>query len=181
VPSRPAASEPQHVRIRRARDADLAALIALENRVFTSDRMSPRQIRRHLGNPGAGTVVATRNGDVVGAAIVFFHASHRIARLYSIAVAPEARGAGIGEKLLAAAERLARTRIATAMRLEVRTDNAAAQRLYEGRGYRRFGVRRRYYEDGRDAVRYEKPLAPPRAASSRRAQRSRGRVSPSRP
>ena len=79
---------------------------------------------------------------------MFFHAAHRIARLYSIAVAPEARGTGIGEALLAAAERHARTRGAIAMRLEVRADNAAAQRLYERRGYRRFGIRRRYYEDG---------------------------------
>lgn len=179
MPPRPVASESQ-VRIRPARDADLAALIALENRVFTSDRLSARQMRHHLANPRAGMLVATLRGDIVGVAVVFFHASHRIARLYSIAVAPEARGTGIGEAMLAAAERHARTRGASAMRLEVRTDNAAAQALYERRGYRRFGVRPGYYEDGRDALRYEKAFAPARA-SSRRARRDTRRVSPSRP
>jgi ribosomal protein S18 acetylase RimI-like enzyme len=155
-------------RIRRARAADLARLIAIENGVFTSDRMSARQLRHHVANPGAEVLVAVRNGDIAGAAIVFFHKSHRIARLYSIAVAPEARGAGIGEALLAAAERGARARGREWFRLEVRTDNAAARRLYERRGYRVFGTKAAYYEDGCDAVRYEKPL-------------TRGRVSPSRP
>ena len=181
MPPRPVASESPQVRIRRAGIADLPALVALENRTFATDRMSARQFRHHLSNPGAGVLVATRGGAVIGAAVVFFRASHRIARLYSIAVAAEARGGGIGESLLAACERMARARGASAMRLEVRTDNAAAQILYERRGYRHFGVRRGYYEDGRDASRYEKALAPTRAASSRRGgRRSRG-VSLSRP
>ncbi len=147
-------------RIRPARAADRAPLIALENRVFVADRMSARQWRRHLGSDSAAVLVADRDRALIGAGVVFFHVSHRIARLYSISVAPEARGEGVGEALLAAAERLAKRHGATAMRLEVRTDNVAAQRLYERRGYRRFGVRRGYYEDGADALRFEKSLAP---------------------
>jgi len=156
VPKRlPARAE---VRIRRARAADLARLVEIENAVFAIDRMSARQWRHHIANPEADVLVAEQGGAITGAAVVFFHARHRIARLYSIAVAPEARGAGIGEKLLAAAERNARRRGRERFRLEVRTDNAAARRLYERRGYRVFGTKARYYEDGADAVRYEKPL-----------------------
>ncbi|MGB3840666.1 MAG: GNAT family N-acetyltransferase, partial [Rhodanobacter sp.] len=44
------------------------------------------------------------------------------------------------------------------LRLEVRPDNAAAIRLYERAGFRRFGAYRRYYEDGTDAWRYEQAL-----------------------
>ena len=178
MPPRPVASRSPPIRIRRAAAADLAALIDLENRVFTSDRLSARQMRHHLGNPRAAVLVATRSGALAGVAVVFFHASHRIARLYSIAVAADARGLGIGEVLLAAAERLARARGASAMRLEVRTDNAAAHRLYERRGYRHFDMRRGYYEDGRDALRYEKVFAPIRTRSPQRGRRG---VSPSRP
>lgn len=156
------------VRIRRARVADLARLVEIENQVFATDRMSARQWRHHLANRQADVLVAVRDGAIAGAAVVFFHARHRIGRLYSIAVAPEARGAGIGEALLTAAERSARARGCGTFRLEVRTDNAAARRLYERRGYRVFGTKARYYEDGCDAVRYEKAL-------------TRGRVSPSRP
>jgi ribosomal-protein-alanine acetyltransferase len=155
----------------------LPALIALENRVFTADRLSARQWRHHLRNASSGVLVAERDGAIAGAAVVFFHALHRIARLYSIAVTPEARGIGLGEMLLAAVEKLARQRGSAAMRLEVRTDNAAAQRLYERRGYRRFGVRRGYYEDGADALRYEKAFAPARVRASRAVRT----VSPSRP
>lgn len=147
------------IRIRRARDADLERVVEIENQVFASDRMRARQWRHHVANPGAEVLVAERDGAIAGAAVVFFHASHGIARLYSIAVAPEARGAGVGEALLAAAERAARARGREKFRLEVRTDNAAARRLYERRGYRVFGTKARYYEDGSDAVRYEKPLA----------------------
>jgi ribosomal-protein-alanine acetyltransferase len=165
VPRR-AASIPKS-RIRLARDADRVALIALENRVFSADRLSARQWRHHLRSDSAVVLVAERGDDIVGAAVVFFHTSHRIARLYSIAVAPEARGSGLGEALLAAGERFAKKRGRTVMRLEVRADNRAAQRLYERRGYRRFGVRRGYYEDGADALRYEKILG--RVPSARRA------------
>ena len=146
------------VRIRRARAEDLARLVEIENAVFATDRMSARQWRRHIANPEGDVLVAERGGAIAGAAVVFFHPRHRIARLYSIAVAPEARGAGIGEKLLAAAERNARRRGRERFRLEVRTENAAARRLYERRGYRAFGTRAGYYEDGADAVRYEKAL-----------------------
>lgn len=150
------------VRIRRARVADLARLVEIENSVFATDRMSARQWRRHIASDAADVLVAERASAVVGAAVVFHHARHGIARLYSIAVAPEARGAGIGEKLLAAVEREARRRGRTRCRLEVRKDNAAARRLYERRGYRAFGTRAGYYEDGADAVRYEKALSPSR-------------------
>ena len=136
--------------------------------------MSRRQYRHHLASRAARVLAAVRGDALVGAAVVFFHGSHRIARLYSIAVAPEVRGAGIGEQLLAAAERDARARGSTSLRLEVRTDNPAAQGLYERRGYRRFGRKEGYYEDGAAALRYEKALAPRRAARGRS-------VSPSRP
>jgi len=164
---RRAAAFREPFRIRPAGERDLAPLIALENRVFSADRLSARQWRQHLGSDSAGVLVADRDGAVIGAAVVFFHAAHRIARLYSISVAPEARGEGVGDALLVAAERLARRRHATAMRLEVRTDNAPAQRLYERHGYACFGVRSRYYEDGCDAVRYEKALGASRRPASR--------------
>jgi ribosomal-protein-alanine acetyltransferase len=166
MPRRAAAAFREPFRIRPARAADLAPLVDLENRVFAADRLSARQWRQHLASDTAAILVADRGGTIIGAAVVFFHASHGIARLYSISVAPEARGAGVGDALLVAAERLARQRAATTMRLEVRADNAAAQRLYERHGYERFGARSRYYEDGCDATRYEKALtAAPRRAS----------------
>ena len=154
------------LRIRLARAADIPALVALENRVFAGDRLSARQWRHHVASPRATILVATASHGLCGAAIVFFHRGHDIARLYSLAVAPEARGQGVGERLLAAAERDAARRGSRRMRLEVRRDNPGAQRLYAQRGFRVFDERPRYYEDGHDALRYEKSLAPQRGGLS---------------
>ena len=44
------------------------------------------------------------------------------------------------------------------MRLEVQPGNRAAIARYEKSGYRRTGVLRGYYNDGSDALRYEKVL-----------------------
>ena len=104
-------------------------------------------------------LAAVEAGTLLGKAVVFVRRGTDIARLYSIAVADAARGRGLGVALLTAAERAARKRGAARMRLEVRQDNAAAIRLYERQGYRRFGARAHFYEDGGDAWRYEKILA----------------------
>jgi ribosomal-protein-alanine N-acetyltransferase len=148
----------QSVRIRRATMGDLDALVALENSSFAIDRMSARQLRRHLESLSAEILVAMREYRLAGAAMLFFRRGGRVARLYSIAVAASERGNGIGEALLAAAERAARKRGCRRLRLEVRSDNAGARRLYERHGYRHFGSHAAYYEDGHDAWRYEKIL-----------------------
>ena len=146
--------------VRRAAPADLDALVALELRAFSGDRMSRAQYRRHLASPRAAVLVADAPGEgLLGNALVFFRNGSTLARLYSIATAPAARGRGIGAGLLAAAEDAARARGCRALRLEVRVDNPAAMALYERAGYRRIGRYAGYYEDGADAWRYEKRLA----------------------
>lgn len=145
-------------RIRRATLADLDALVALERRAFTTDHLSRRQYRHHITSGRASVLAAVDANALLGKAVVFFRRNSAIARLYSIAVAHEARGRGVGEALLGAAERTAQTRGCRWLRLEVRQDNAGAIRLYERMGYRRFGAHAGFYEDGADAWRYEKQL-----------------------
>src|SRR5512142_127929 len=118
-------------RIRRARPADLDALVALERAAFTTDHLSPRQYRRHLRSASALVLAAVGRGGLLGKAVVFFRRDSAGARLYSIAVTDAARGSGVGKALLDAAERAARRRGARRMRLEVRQDNTAAIGLYE--------------------------------------------------
>jgi len=147
-------------RIRRAATSDLDALVALERAAFTTDHLSRRQYRRHLQSTSAQVLAAVDRSGLLGKAVVFFRGNSTIARLYSIAVAHGARGRGLGEALLAAAEHAAERNGAQCMRLEVRPDNSAAIRLYERQGYRRFGDYPGFYEDGADAWRYEKRLGP---------------------
>jgi ribosomal protein S18 acetylase RimI-like enzyme len=147
------------VRVRRAVAGDLDALAALEEASFDGDRLSRAQYRRHLDSDSASVLVASANRRrFLGTAVVFFRRGSQVARLYSLASRPEARGKGVGSALLAAVERAARRRGCREMRLEVRTDNASAIRLYERLGYRCFGRVEGFYEVGADAWRYTKAL-----------------------
>jgi ribosomal-protein-alanine acetyltransferase len=145
--------------LRLATTCDLDQLAALEQRAFGGDRLSRRSFRRMLTRATAALLVDEQASRVRGYALVLFHGGRRQARLYSIAVDPEARGRGVGQALLEAAEAEARARGCVAVRLELRPDSAAALAMYKSRGYRVFGVRSDYYEDHADAIRMEKVLA----------------------
>jgi ribosomal protein S18 acetylase RimI-like enzyme len=147
------------VRVRRAELSDLDDLVALEESSFATDRLSREQYRRHLDSETAQVLVASANHRrFLGTAVVFFRKGAKVARLYSIATHAEARGKGVGSALLEASEQLAKRRGCKVLRLEVRTDNDAAIRLYERLGYDRIGRYARYYGDGADAWRYEKKV-----------------------
>jgi ribosomal-protein-alanine acetyltransferase len=148
--------------IRRAETADVPALAALEREAFSTDRMSRASLRRLVQSPSAALLVAEADGKLVAYAALLFRSGSARARLYSIAVMPEASGRGLGSQLLVAAEEEAATRRCIALHLEVREDNAAAIALYERHGYRRFGRYSDYYQDHADALRLCKRLALPR-------------------
>jgi len=146
------------VRLRKAGPGDLDALVALEQRVFATDRLSRRSLRHFLTSSTAEVLVAQQGECLAGTAIVLFRPRAVVARLYSIAVAPHMGGRGLGSKLLGAAEAVALSRGCQMLRLEVHRGNHVAIARYRKSGYREFGRHRRYYEDGGDALRFEKRL-----------------------
>jgi ribosomal protein S18 acetylase RimI-like enzyme len=156
------ASRPRHLassaKLRPGHMRDLDALVALENAVFTTDILSRRSFRHFLTSPKSSLIVAEESGKLAGYALVLYPARSKLARLYSIAVAPHIPSRGIGPLLLAAAEAAAARRRRRVMRLEVHEHNTRAIGRYEKSGYRLFGRHRRYYDDGGDALRFEKPL-----------------------
>lgn len=148
-------------RVRDAALADLGALVALENQSFESDWLTRRQFRYMMTRARARTLLAEgADGSLLGYVLILFSKGTSVARLYSIAVDRQARGQGIGRRLVAAAEAVAWEQDRVYIRLEIRRDNLASQALFEGAGYRRFGVLSDYYEDHMEALRYEKALAP---------------------
>jgi ribosomal-protein-alanine N-acetyltransferase len=72
--------------------------------------------------------------------------------IYSLAVAPGWQQHGLGGRLLG--DYLGRMRVegAARVRLEVRASNQPARALYHRLGFRREGLRPRYYSDGEDAL-----------------------------
>jgi ribosomal-protein-alanine N-acetyltransferase len=144
--------------IREARPDDLDPLLAIEA-VFPTDRLGRRSFRHAMQAPTIDLIVADGDAGPIGYALVQRRRNSAAARLSSIAVRPGAAGKGLGRALLAAAEAQAKAKGCTRLRLEVRADNRAAQKLYKTAGYRHFAVVEDYYEDGAAAWRYEKALA----------------------
>jgi ribosomal protein S18 acetylase RimI-like enzyme len=154
------AARPPAWTLRPAVVEDLDRLLELENRCFTYDRLSRRSFRHFVTTDTAACLVAEQDGKLTGYVLVLFHGRTALARLYSMAVAPERQGLGLGRDLLRAAEALALDGGAAVMRLEVNPGNAAAVALYRSVGYRDFGIYPAYYEDASDALRMEHALVP---------------------
>ncbi|MGA8261013.1 MAG: peptidase C39 family protein [Arenicellales bacterium] len=146
--------------IREATPADLDEILRIENAAFEQDRLSRRSLRYLLTRARAFTLVDDVGGTLRGYVLVLLRRGTSLARLYSIAVDPAARGHGIGASLVRAAEADALARDCVVMRLEIRKDNAASISLFHTLGYRPFGAYSDYYEDSTEALRYEKVLAP---------------------
>ena len=146
--------------IHKATLQHLDALVALENRSFETDRLSRRSFRHLLTRANAITLVDEQGGALRGYVTVLFNAGISLARLYSIAVATDCQGQGIGRQLVEAAEQAALDGECVSMRLEVRRDNAESLTLFRRLGYREFGSYEDYYEDHMDALRFEKVLVP---------------------
>lgn len=126
---------------------DIPALAALEPELFPDDAWSEQTWWAELANrPRRCYVVAERGGAVVGYAGV--HQGGDIADVMTIAVAPAARGQGLGTVLMNWLVGSARRDGAAHLMLEVRADNVAAQRLYSASGFEMLTVRRKYYQPG---------------------------------
>lgn len=146
--------------IRPARAADIDLIDAIERASFTADRFPRRNLARMLRSPSAELVLATSKGAPVGYVLVLFRKGAKAARLYSLAVAPAARGKGGAAKLVQAAAQCAIERDCDRLRLEVRASNEAAISLYRREGFRTTKETPGYYNDGESAIHMELRLDP---------------------
>jgi ribosomal-protein-alanine N-acetyltransferase len=144
--------------VRRAALPDLPALLQLEA-LFLSDQMSVRSLRRFISAPNAVFLVAESAGQVLGDLLLLTRSTSKRARIYSVVVAPQARGLGLAQKLVEASHAAASKLGCDAVSLEVRSDNAAARGLYAKLGYQTLSELPEYYDDGADGVRLIKTLS----------------------
>jgi ribosomal-protein-alanine N-acetyltransferase len=126
---------------------DIPALSALEPELFEDDAWTDRTWWAELaGRPRRSYVVGERSGTLVGYAGV--DCRGEVADVMTIAVAPGAQGQGLGTVLMHWLIAEARRAGAEHLMLEVRADNAVAQRLYSNAGFANLSVRRKYYQPG---------------------------------
>lgn len=146
----------RRVQLRRARAADLDALLAINvvadalNHELVPDiggrRIDGRRARhfwmRAMRSPRAAVWVGARGSELLGViGVDLLVARSRLAPvrrfvyLHSLWVEPAARRLGLGLALTQAALAWGRRRGATQARLEVAVSNAGARRLYQGLGF----------------------------------------------
>jgi ribosomal-protein-alanine N-acetyltransferase len=128
--------------VRRMEESDLDSVMEIERASFSTP-WSRASFSNLLGRDDASLWVAAVEGNVVGYAVVWYVL--REAELGNLAVACGWRRCGVGRYLLDWVLDKARWRGVERIYLEVRVSNRGAQQLYERRGFRHVGVRRRYY------------------------------------
>jgi ribosomal-protein-alanine acetyltransferase len=140
---------------RRASEADVPAIMALERATFVNDAWSERSMRAEVTGDHTYYLVAFRaaspagpaSPDVIeGYAGLLAPAGTTDGDIQTIAVAPGARRQGLGRALMLTLLGEARRRGITAVFLEVRADNPGAQALYRMLGFEEIGVRPHYYQ-----------------------------------
>ena len=139
--------------MRLARNAlELDAALSLRERVFCGEQGVAHDLEQDGLDPTAVHLVAVEDGAVVGTCRLVLRDG--VAMLGRMAVEPDRRGGGVGARILAAAERQARSEGMDAIRLHAQLP---ARPLYRRGG---FGERGEVFvEAGIEHVTMEKPLA----------------------
>lgn len=125
-------------------ECDIAEVARLEKECFSSP-WSEKQLEEELENPTARFLVLKLGEKVLG----YIGANNIANEVYitNIAVFPEYRQKGYGEKLLSRLCYLSTVEGAEFVTLEVRKSNKTAIRLYEKCGFEKVGERKNFYFD----------------------------------
>lgn len=150
------------VSIERASKTDLDSLHHIEQKSFTTEAWSRKQIALFLGSPGSVSLMAKVEDRIVGFVIGLTerHDGFRIGHIVTIDVLPEYRRKGIGMTLMESVEQEFRSLGVKVCYLEVRENNRVAMGLYRKAGYAEVGRLENYYSSGGHGVRLEKTLLP---------------------
>ncbi len=130
--------------VRSTTSADVAAIAALE------PSWTAPELASTLASKGAVSWVYAE--DCVLGHVISSRADDT-GEIVLISVNPEYRRRGLGGILLRTVHAHWLAHEVVEGWLEVRADNTAAIALYQQNGWSTFGVRRRYYRDGTDALR----------------------------
>jgi len=126
---------------------DIPRLAELEQELFAGDAWLAETWWAELaGRPRREYVVLEGMSGIEGYAGVDHGGD--VADIMTVAVSPERRGRGLGDRLVDTLLDRARSRGAGAVMLEVRADNDAARALYRRHGFAEISVRRYYYQPG---------------------------------
>jgi ribosomal-protein-alanine N-acetyltransferase len=141
------------VALRAMTSADLPGILELEHALFGEEAWSVQMLEGELAQQPASRHYLVAQDDAAIAGYGGLLAAGTQADILTLAVAADHWGRGIGSSLLAALLAEAQRRSCREVFLEVRIDNARAQRLYRRYGFEQIGIRKGYYQpSGVDAL-----------------------------
>jgi ribosomal-protein-alanine N-acetyltransferase len=148
--------------LREYRTTDLHAMFRLDAACFAEEfRFDRKSMREFAEQRGAITLIAEdAANELTGFVITHIEKTATGSRAYVVTldVAFESRRSGIAGRLMQETEHRATLACAARVELHVFVENEGAIRFYEGRGYRRFGMKAGFYGRGLDAWVYRKEL-----------------------
>ena len=134
-------SAPASTTLRAMRDADIAAIMAIETRAYPFPWTDG--IFRDCINAAYPSWLLIQNDIIIGYGVIIVAA--REAHVLNICIDPDVQSHGHGRRLLRTLIRAARTHNAERVFLEVRPSNPRAIALYFDEGFNEIGRRPRYY------------------------------------
>ena len=138
----------QTLAIRLMEEKDLDEIMELEHACFTLPWTKEAFYNELHNNQYARYVVLEENGKIIGYCGTWLVIDE--AHITNIAILPECRGRGFGEKLLSSMMDYCREQNAERMTLEVRVSNIPAQSLYKKLGFQEGAIRKNYYSDNQE-------------------------------
>jgi ribosomal protein S18 acetylase RimI-like enzyme len=154
----PASSTLKTIRLREYRPQDLDELCEIDRACYEpAIAYSRREMRAYLKGPGADCVVAESESGIAGFCITAREADQGY--IVTIDVLEAFRKQGAGSTLLNESEKRMAAHGVRSISLDTATDNPSAIAFWQKHGYRKLGVRKGYYPNGRDAFAMIKTLA----------------------
>ncbi|PGS50510.1 ribosomal protein S18-alanine N-acetyltransferase [Bacillus sp. AFS041924] len=133
------------VAFRKMNEEDLDQIMEIEKKSFATPWTYDAFYNELYSNQFANYIIAEVDETIIGycGLWVIIDEGH----ITNIAILPDYRGKGLGEKLLRAVMETAKGLGAETLTLEVRVSNDVAKGLYRKLGFQDGGIRKSYYTD----------------------------------
>ena len=139
--------------IRFMKKEDITSLVAIENDSFKDGKYSKDQLLYEYKENPFSKILVNVDNNIVNAFLIYM-VTFNSATIVQIAVMPKLRKKGIASKLLKAMEKELTKKYGEIenVTLEVRDSNKSAIKLYLKNGYKKNHVKKKYYDNGDDAI-----------------------------
>lgn len=153
-------SLPKELQTKFLTESDIFEVVAFQKKQSFTDGWNLEMLKSGFDSQNLKVLglLKEENGEKSLVGFISFSLSFDTADVEDILVGSEFRGKGLGKFLLIKAEDEIRLLGKEKIFLEVRESNEIARNLYERRGFKQIGIRKKYYNGTENAVTMAKEL-----------------------